>query len=352
MTSPRTALDPARAASGAPGRISVVICVFTERRWDDILAAVDSVRRQSRPAHEIVVVVDHNPALQRRLTARLAAGDGRSGGEVARAEAEVPAVVVANEQQRGLSGGKNTGVAVATGDVVAFLDDDAVAEPHWLHYLADSYLDDTVAGVGGLTLPRWDTARPSWFPEEFDWVVGCNYRGMPASREPVRNLLGGNASFRRPVFAIAGGFTADVGRSQARLPLGGEETEFCIRIGQRRPDLRLLIDHRAVIWHRVPAPRTRFSYFVTRCYAEGLSKAQVSGSVGAAEGMSAERRHAFVTLPAGIGRGVGDALRGDLAGLRRAGAIAGGLAAAAAGYGVGTWRGRARRAGGADDRSG
>ncbi|MGI9009505.1 MAG: glycosyltransferase family 2 protein, partial [Streptosporangiaceae bacterium] len=320
MTSQRGPADQARAASRDPGRISVVICVFTDLRWDDIMAAVVSVRQQSRPAHEIVIVVDHNRALQARLTAELAAPRGRARGGAR----TVPLIVVANQQPRGLSGGKNTGVAVATGDVIAFLDDDAVAERDWLRYLAASYLDDEVAGVGGLTLPRWDTARPSWFPEEFDWVVGCNYRGMPASRQPVRNLLGGNASFRQPVFAIAGGFTADVGRGEAKLPLGGEETEFCIRIGQRRPDLRLLIEHRAVIWHRVPAPRTRFSYFITRCYAEGLSKAQVSGSVGPAEGMSDERRHAFVTLPAGIGRGVGDAFRGDRSGLGRAGAIASG----------------------------
>ncbi len=194
VTSPRARVEQAGAASGDPGRISVVICVFTERRWDDILAAVASVRRQSRPAHEIVVVVDHNPALQTRLTAELAA----QGRDTPAGEPATPVTVVANQQPRGLSGGKNTGVAVAAGDVIAFLDDDAVAERDWLRYLAGSYLDDGVAGVGGLTLPSWDTARPSWFPEEFDWVVGCNYRGMPATRQPVRNLLGGNASFRRP----------------------------------------------------------------------------------------------------------------------------------------------------------
>jgi len=311
--------DAAGQLLPGPGRISVVICVYTEQRWADILAAVESVRGQSRPAHEIVVVVDHNPALLRRLRAEL--------GSAVR--------LMPNREQRGLSGGKNTGVAAATGDVVAFLDDDAVAERDWLRYFAESYADDGVAGVGGLTLPRWDDARPGWFPREFDWVLGCNYLGMPESRQPVRNLLGGNASFRKDIFAVAGGFTADVGRSGARLPLGGEETEFCIRIGQRRPDVRLLIDHRAVIWHRVPASRGRFSYFITRCYAEGLSKAQVSHAVGAAEGMSAERRHAAVTLPAGIGRGVAAAVRGDLAGLGRAAAIIAGLTAAAAGYAAG-----------------
>ena len=165
----------------------MVICVYTEQRWDDILAAVTSVRGQSRPAHEVIVVVDHNPALLRRLEAEL-------GGAVQ---------LVPNREQRGLSGGKNTGVAAATGDVVAFLDDDAIAERDWLRYLADSYAGDAVAGVGGLTLPRWDAARPGWFPREFDWVVGCNYLGMPESRQPVRNLLGGNASFRKDIFAVS-----------------------------------------------------------------------------------------------------------------------------------------------------
>jgi GT2 family glycosyltransferase len=317
--------EEAGQAGAWPGQISVVICAYTEQRWDDILAAVDSVERQSRPAAETIVVVDHNPALQRRLEVEL----GRSGSAGRR---RTPVRVMANRERRGLSGGKNTGVALATGDVVAFLDDDAVAEPDWLRYFAASYADGAVAGVGGLTLPRWDTARPAWFPVEFDWIVGCNYHGMPGTRQPVRNLLGGNASFRRDVFTVAGGFPSDVGRSRARLPLGGEETEFCIRFGERRPGARLLIDHRAVIWHRVPAARATLSYFLTRSYAEGKSKAAVSCHVGASQGLAAERRHAFVTLPAGVARGLADALRGDLAGLGRAAMITAGLAAAAAGY--------------------
>lgn len=318
------------------GTISVVVCVYTEQRWHDILAAVGSLRRQSRPAHEIIVVVDHNPSLFSRLDAELTA----SGPD-----ARPPVRVIANREGRGLSGGKNTGVATAAGDVVAFLDDDAVAEPDWLKFLADGYTDERVAGVGGLTMPRWDTRRPSWFPREFDWVVGCNYLGMPVSRQAVRNLLGGNASFRRDVFGLAGGFTSDVGRSGARLPLGCEETEFCIKIGQRDREAKLLIDHRAVIWHRIPAQRCRISYFVTRCYAEGLSKAMVSRSVGAGPSLAAERRHVLTALPAGVARGLAAPLRGDLAGPGRAAAICTGLAAAAAGYAAGRVRGRHDRQG-------
>ena len=146
-----------------------------------------SVRAQSLPSQEIIVVVDHNPALQAGL-----------------AEALPDVTVVANREARGLSGGKNTGVAVAQGDIVAFLDDDAVADQDWLKYFADSYADPAVIGVGGRTLPNWQAPRPSWFPDEFAWVVGAAYRGMPETRAPVRNLLGGNASFRRSAFADRG----------------------------------------------------------------------------------------------------------------------------------------------------
>jgi glucosyl-dolichyl phosphate glucuronosyltransferase len=306
-------------------RISVVICAYTEERWHETLAAVESVSAQSHPSHEIIVVVDHNPGLHARLAAALP-----------------DVTVIENREQRGLSGGKNTGVAQAQGDIVAFLDDDAVADRDWLKYFVDSYDRPEVAGVGGLTQPQWETRRPGWFPEEFDWVVGCTYIGMPQTRAPVRNLLGGNASFRREVFDLVGGFQSGIGRSFSQRPLGCEETEFCIRLSQRSPGAVMVFDNRAVIWHLVPASRARFSYFRARCYAEGLSKALVAASVGVGDGLSSERRYATRILPRGMARGLMDALRGDASGLGRTGSIALGLAAAAAGYAAGSVRTHSR----------
>jgi glycosyltransferase involved in cell wall biosynthesis len=320
--------------------ISVVICVFTEKRWDDILAAVSSVRAQRYEPYEIIVSVDHNPELFGRLK-----------------QAMPDVVVIENQEGRGLSGGKNTGAARAGGDVVAYLDDDAVADRDWLALFAAGYDDEKVMGVGGRTLSLWpgsptareiyqDQAallrehtevgrRPRWFPEEFDWTVGGTYRGMVAG--PVRNVLGGNASFRREAFEITGGFHTGIGRTHHKdRPLGCEETEFCIRLGQRSPGAVMLFDDRAVIWHRVPAERARFRYFRTRCFAEGLSKALVAQSVGSADGLANERAHALKTLPRGAVRGVGDTFRGDPSGLGRAGAITVGLGYTAWGYAVGT----------------
>ncbi|MFC7593358.1 glycosyltransferase [Nonomuraea antimicrobica] len=115
---------------------SVVICVYTEERWEDIRQAVASVENQTRPAHELILVVDHNPGLHLKL------------------KREYPrAIVVENTHEQGLSGGKNTGVATADGEIVAFLDDDAVAEPGWLEALEEGFQESGVVGVGAVPTP-------------------------------------------------------------------------------------------------------------------------------------------------------------------------------------------------------
>lgn len=81
--------------------VSVVVCVYTEDRWEDILAAVASVRAQSRPALETLLVVDHNQALLERLVKEYKETD------------EVR--VLANAGPRGLSAGRNTGIAASRG---------------------------------------------------------------------------------------------------------------------------------------------------------------------------------------------------------------------------------------------
>lgn len=294
-------------------RCAVIICAYTEERWDATLAAVASVRAQQPPPAELIVVVDSNPELQARFTEAL------------------PGVrVVANHNRRGVSGARNAGVELTSAEVVVFLDDDAAARPGWLSALAQHYADPNVLGVGGRIEPQWATERPSWFPPEFDWVVGCSYVGQGTG--VVRNLIGANSSFRRELFSD-GGFTFGIGRSAGvHLPVGCEETEFCIRSGQRFPDGYFLHDFHAEVTHRVPLARQSFAYFRSRCYSEGLSKAQVTDSVGTTSGLSAEWTYSAVTLPKGVLRGVGHALTGDWAGLLRAGAIIVGLAYTTVGY--------------------
>jgi glucosyl-dolichyl phosphate glucuronosyltransferase len=302
--------------------VSVVICAYTEKRWNETCAAVDSVRVQTTPV-EIILVVDNNPLLYERLSGALP-----------------DVTVVENCQAPGLSGARNTGVAIARGDIVAFLDDDATAEPDWLKFICDSYSDPPVIGVGGFILPRWESSPPRWFPPEFYWVVGCSYLGMPGSLAPVRNLLGANMSFRREAFKMIDGFRTGVGRTSGKRPLGCEETEFCIRLIQRSPNSVLLMENRATVLHLVPTVRCRFPYFMSRCIAEGLSKALITTTVGGAAGLASERYYTTRILPKGMAHGIVGLLHGDPWGLGRAAAIVAGLVAATVGYVIGSARQR------------
>lgn len=299
--------------------LSVVVCAYTVDRWEDLQAALVSVQSQRRPPEDIVLVVDHCPELQ-RLADRMLHG----------------VRVLPNQRRKGLSGARNTGVEAASGDVVAFLDDDAAAHPSWTERLLNDYRDPEVLGVGGLVVPWWETERPAWFPPEFDWVVGCSYRGLPEEPAPVRNFIGANMSFRKDALRAAGGFRTDLGRVGAR-PLGCEETELCLRITSRRPDAVLLHDPSAAVRHRVPAARATWSYFRARCYAEGLSKALVARYGDGSAALSSERVYLTSTLP----RAFREALHpGRPAPARTALALALGVGATFLGYAVGSVRAR------------
>ncbi len=299
--------------------ISVVICAYTEERWQHLVLAVESVQRQELLPREIIVVIDYNTSLYERACMNIAG-----------------ITVLENSGPKGVSGARSTGVANAHAVFIACLDDDATADPGWLEKLATCCADPLVLGVGGTVQPHWEGTRPSWFPEEFYWVVGCSYQAAPTYPVEVRNLWAGCMCVRREVFEAVGGFRSDIGHV-SKYVLGGEETEFCIRAKQRYPHKKFLYEPQASIHHFIPTRRATWDYFLTRCYAEGLSKAIITRHVGAKDSLSSESSYTLKLLPLGIARGLADCfLRRDLTGLQRAGAIVVGLITTIAGYVMGT----------------
>jgi GT2 family glycosyltransferase len=294
--------------------VSVIVCGFTEDRWDDLCRAVRSLREQTEPAQEIILVVDHCPGLLRRARENLAG-----------------LTIVPNRRAKGLAGGRNTGVAEARGDVVAFIDDDAAADPDWLARLADHYLDARVMGVGGLVKPVFEAGRPPWFPPELDWVVGCSYQGMPVRSAPVRNFIGANMSFRREIVTDLHGFSVGLGRV-GTTPLGCEETELCLRVSRHHPDGVLLYEPAASVDHRVREQRARWGYLWSRCYAEGLSKARVARLAGTGRALASERSYVRATIPRGVGRSLLSVARGRPEGLLSALALVSAVMVTSAGY--------------------
>ena len=212
-------------------QVSVIICAYTMARWDDLCAAVNSLRHQTHRPDDIVLVIDHNDALFARV----------------QQEGWTDVIVVVNRYTQGLSGARNTGIATARHDLLAFLDDDAIAAPDWLAQYVRHAAAPDVLGCTGTIAPHWIGIRPRWFPDEFLWTVGCSYRGQPTTLQPVRNVLGASMLIKRTMFETAGGFSSHLGRCDGTL-VSCEETELCIRGGATFPAGHFLF---------VPAARNR-----------------------------------------------------------------------------------------------
>ena len=327
----RPALGACRACGDGVGRVatakrrvSVVIAAYADDRWDNLVALVDSLAAQTvRPA-EVIVVVDHNVGLLTKV------------------QAELPGIAaIQNEGARGASAARNAGAALATGDVLAFVDDDVIVEADWLEKLVERCGDADVIGVGGRILPAWTTHRPAWFPAEFDWVVGATYRGMPENAGPVRNVWSGNMAILRSTFHVLGGFRAGFGKEGgASRP---EDTELCVRAHAHWPRKSWLYEPEAVVHHKVPRQRETFSFFAVRCFHEGVGKAELSALSGHRAAMSAEHRYVRSVLTRALARELVGALK-EPARMSRAVAIVLGLACAAVGHLVGlTQRRRSHR---------
>jgi GT2 family glycosyltransferase len=313
------ALDPAKVST------SVVVCCYDPSRWPALERSLASLEHQTRTPAEVIVVIDGSHELSRLV---------RSSGR--------PVRIVDLERRGGLSRARNAGVAAATGDLVAFLDDDATAEPDWLELLAGATSEEDVLGAGGFSEPAWLGERPAWFATELLWIVGCSYRGLPEARTAVRNVFGGCACYRRALLVELDGFRADLGRL-GENGSGGEETEFCVRALAAHSGRRFLFLPQARIHHEVPPSRTRVGYVLRRAFAEGRAKASMARVSGGGAVLSTERAYLTGVLVPSVGRDLARALRRlDPTALLAAAVQLGVAASAVAGYVAERGRSRAR----------
>jgi hypothetical protein len=146
-----------------------------------------------------------------------------------------------------------------------------------------------------------------------------SYFGLPKTPTAVRNVWTSAMLVKRSAFELVDGFREGFGKIGNRsLP---EDTDLCLRIASAHDNAIWIWDPAKVMKHRVPAGRATFGYLLGRCFLQGWGKAAMARMDGFDKSTSSERHYALRTLPAGVRRGLRDALRGDLAGLGRAGAI-------------------------------
>jgi len=237
--------------------VSVVLCTYAPDAYDHFTEAADSVLAQTHDDVELVVVVDGTEAVFERVRDDYGDHEG--------------VVVHCNDENRGLLESRNRGAELASGDVVAFIDDDAVADERWIEELLAAYRDHDAIAAGGKMTPEWVAGTPGFLPAEFYWLVGVTHRGFADGEGEVRNTFGSNISFRRAVFLDLGGFDPAIGGRQGDANLQGGETELCAWMhAEHGRGVYYVPD--AEVAHKVFAYRTRPSWLLDRAFWQGYSK--------------------------------------------------------------------------------
>ncbi|MDB9247872.1 glucosyl-dolichyl phosphate glucuronosyltransferase [Halorubrum ezzemoulense] len=238
-------------------KVSVVICTYTLDMYEHFREAADSVLAQTYDDVELVVVVDGTPEVYDRVVEDY--GDRED------------TVIACNDENMGLLASRNRGAELASGDVVGFIDDDAVANEAWAERLVRAYEEEDAIAAGGKMTPEWISGKPSFLPEEFYWLVGVTHRGFADGPGEVRNTFGSNISFRADVFTELGGFDVDVGGRKGDKNLQGGETELCARMREEY-GRGVWYDPEAEVAHKVFEYRTEFRWLVDRAFWQGYSK--------------------------------------------------------------------------------
>jgi GT2 family glycosyltransferase len=225
--------------------LSVSVVVPTYRRVERLAACLEGLRLQTRPADDVVVVVQ--------------VADAPSAAFVQGLGKEWPELRTAGVEQPGLVAALNRGLDAAQGSIVAFLDDDAVPHADWVERIVRTFeQDERIAAVGGrdvvvengqvLTQDRRRGAPPTvgriqWFGR----MLGNHHIGDGAPRD-VDVLKGVNMSFRRST-------VARLGFDERLLGAGSQvHSELSICLPLRRRGLRVVYDPAIAVAH-YPAPR-------------------------------------------------------------------------------------------------
>jgi glycosyltransferase involved in cell wall biosynthesis len=238
--------------------ISVVVCTYN--RCESLKQTIKSLAEQSFPKdrYEIVVIDNNSTDNTKASVEDLMAG--------------IPNLRYAHEQEQGHNPSRNRGIKEASGEIVAFTDDDVEAEHNWVRELVRAFerFPDVVA-VGGRTIPVFLRGRPNWLSDNLlyhhgDTQFGSETRSLTFPEHP----FGLNMAFKKTCFYEVGFFTPKLGRKKTENLLSDDEKELFYRIS--KADLKTAYTPHAVIKHMIPSERTMRKWLISRSYWQGVSQ--------------------------------------------------------------------------------
>jgi len=237
-------------------KISAIICTF--KRAEYLRHALCSLCEQTLPSEQYEVIVVDN------------CGDADTEAafrEYADGKANFHYLV---EERVGLSNARNAGSKAAAGQYVAYLDDDACADPRWLEALVSTFETFAPAAIGGRVWLDWQGQRPQWVPEQH--LALFTYVDHGDAGHPLKEneyLVGANIAFDKKSLEAVGGFDPALGRQGAVL-LSGEEASTLELMRAR--NLVVYYEPAALVWHSVIPARKHPRWLLKRLFWDGASQ--------------------------------------------------------------------------------
>ena len=247
--------------------LSVILCTYNRERY--IYNVLESIAAGGYEDYEIVLVNNNST-------------DGTEG-EYQRFAKDHPEVTMRYcvEKQQGLSYARNRGIVESQGEVLVYVDDDAVVNREYLQTYADFFSRNKEAvAAGGPITPRYDGCEePGWMSHYTRQLVtgelnlGSREREFPAGAFPG----GGNAAYRKSVFDAVGLFNVELGRKGNSL-IGAEEKDLFDKMTSRGMKFYYLPN--AILYHLIPPKKLTQDYFDRLTFGIGVSERYRTQQIG------------------------------------------------------------------------
>lgn len=231
--------------------LTVIIPTKLENR--NLEACLRSINNQTYKPDEIIIVIT---------------SDKKEKTEEVRKKFKVEVII---EKRIGLSYSRNSAIKKSKGDIVAFIDDDAIADKNWLKNIIKPYKKKKVGIVGGKIKPIWPKYKNFIFKKSTlarEWLSLLDLGSYPLY---IDRVLGCNFSLRKEVFNQIGPFNTSIGK-YSKTMYGGEETEFCERANKK---YELIYCPQAIVYHKLALDKLNLKWLIKRAHNSGFLKAKM-----------------------------------------------------------------------------